>query len=279
MRNLRGLMALISISTALMGCKQQAPEPPIWEQVKISDLASDKSKNSDKPALNALNIEVHVYCVPATNLEKLKDLWELLRLRGPRYRNQQAFKENGFRVARARITVWDTLAAALTRVQAQKERTVSFLLSPGYDSDLPLVRLDTARDISFTGMEGSVQRIRIGPGSIAWRLRVEKSPSGLQETRLTAYPVFKLAGIRPMLHETRLADASQIAFMCAAFNVRMGFGDLIVLGPEASLGDGSTLGGQFFGIPHQLFLGLDPQEPVKTCPAVRLFVLTCSGTR
>ena len=195
MQNSRGLKTLVCMSAVLVGCQQQTPEPPIWEQVKISDLASDQSPEGDKTKLHALNLQVHVYCVPENNVEKMKDVWGMFRLRGPRYKNPEAFRENGFRVARGRITVWDTLALALARVQAQKERTVSFLLSPGFDSDLPLVNLSTARDISFTGVEEPKQRLRIGPGTLAWRLRVEEVGANLGQARLTAYPVFKLAGM------------------------------------------------------------------------------------
>jgi len=279
MRNVHCLPALVCIMTAFMGCKQQAQEPPIWDQVKIGDLASAESPNQDMPVLDALKIDVHVYSVPAHNVEKLKDLWEPLRLKGLRYTNREAFRANGFRVARARITVWDTLTRALSRIQAQKVRTVSFMLSQEDDNDLPLVGLHKPRDIAFTGLDGSEERILIGPGIIAWRLRVDRIPSNPKESKLTAYPVFKLAGIKPMRYQTRLAESSQIAFLTAAFSVRMGYGDLIVLGPEMSCGDASTLGGTFFGIPNYVFLGLDKNEPVKSCPAVRVFVLTCSGTR
>ena len=116
MRKLSGLKALLCMSTVLGGCQQPAPEPPIWEQVKIRDLASDQAQEEDKGKLHALNIQVHVYCIPASNVEKMKDVWELFRLRGPRYENPEAFRENGFRVARGRITVWDSLALALARV-------------------------------------------------------------------------------------------------------------------------------------------------------------------
>ena len=262
-----------------MGCKQQAQEPPIWDQVKIGDLASAKSPNEGMPVLNALKIDVHVYSVPAHNIKQLKDLWEPLRLKGLRYTNQEAFRANGFRVARARITVWGTLAYALARIQAQKVRTISFMLSQDEDNDLPLAGLHRPQDIAFTGLDGSEERILIGPGIIAWRLRVEKNASSPKESNLTAYPVFKLAGVKPMRYQTRLTEASQIAFLTAAFSVRMGYGDLIVLGPEESCGDASTLGGKFFGIPNYVFLGLDKSEPVKSCPAVRVFVLTCSGTQ
>jgi hypothetical protein len=260
-----------------MGCKRQAQEPPIWDQVKIGDLASAESPKQGVPVLNALKIDVHAYSVPAHNIKQLKDLWEPLRLKGLRYTDQQAFHANGFRAARARITVWDTLARALARIQAQKMRTISFILSQDDDNDLALTGLHRPQDVVFTGLDGSEERILIGPGIIAWRLRVEKIPSNPKESKLTAYPVFKLAGVKPMAYQTDLTKSSQIAFLTAAFSVRMGYGDLIVLGPEESLGDASTLGGQFFGIPNYVFLGLNKNEPVKSCPAVRVFVLTCSG--
>lgn len=279
MRTLNCTLALICLTTAFMGCKRQAQEPPIWDQVKIGDLASAKSRNGGMPVLDALKIDVHVYSVPAHNVKQLKDLWEPLRLKGLRYQNQQAFSDNGFRVARARITVWDTLGHALARIQAQKVRTVSFMLSQDEDNDLPLAGLHRPQDIRFTGLDGSEERILIGPGIIAWRLRVEKTASVVKESKLTAYPVFKRAGVKPMRYQARLTESSQIAFRAAAFSVRMGYGDLIVLGPEESWGDASTLSGKFFGIPNYMFLGLDKNEPVKSCPAVRVFVLTCSGTQ
>jgi hypothetical protein len=277
MRNLNCTLVLLCLSTAFLGCKRPAQEPPIWEQVKIGDLASAQSPKQDMPVLNALKIDVHVYSVPAHNIEQLRDLWEPLQLKGMRYTDQQAFRDNGFRTARARITVWDTLAQALARIQAQKVRTISFMLSQDEDNDLPLAGLHRPQDITFTGLDGSEERILIGPGIIAWRLKVERIPSNPKESKFTAYPVFKLAGVKPMRYQTRLIESSQIAFLTAAFSVRMGYGDLIVLGPEESLGDASTLGGKFFGIPNYVFLGLNKNEPVKSCPAVRVFVLTCSG--
>lgn len=277
MRNSHCLLALAYIMTVFAGCKQPVQEPPIWDKVKIGDLAPGPSADRGVSEFNALNIEIHVYSIPVQNLKKTRDLWEPLRLKGLRYENQQAFEANGFRAARARITAWDTLVSALSRVQAQKLRTVSFLLSQGYENDLPLANLSARQDVTFTGIDETARRILIGPGTIAWRLRVERVRASPKESRLTAYPVFKLAGVSPMPYQTSLTESSQIAFLSAAFTVRMGYGDLIVLGPRESLGAASSLGGLFFGIPNHLFLGLDKNEPVKSCPAVRVFVLTCSG--
>jgi len=261
------------------GCKQQAPEPPIWEQVKIGELAQTPSPDQGAPTLNALNIEVHVYHIPAQNIKQLEGLWEPLRLKGLRYKNQEAFGANGFRVARGRITVWDILVGTLARVQARKARTISFLLSPGHDSHLPLASLSRAQDVAFTGIEGTAQSILIGPGTINWRFRIEEDSANPGLPKLTAYPVFQRAGIKAIRYRADLAGLSQIAFLSTAFSVRMGYGDLIVLGPQESLGDASSLGRLFFGIPRDLFLGLDKSEPVKVCPAVRVFVLTCSGMK
>lgn len=279
MRNLHCRLALVCIVILCPGCKQQAPEPPIWEQVKIGDLAQKPPSDQGAPALNALNLEVHQYNIPAENIKQLEALWEPLRLRGLRYQNREAFRANGFRAARGRITVWDMLVSTLAQVKARKARTVSFLLSPGHDSDLPLLNLGRGQDVAFSDIEGNAQNILIGPGTITWRLRIEEDSVNPALPKLTAYPVFQRAGIKSMRYHTGLKDSRQIAFLSAGFSVRMGYGDLIALGPDGPVDDASSLKGLFFGIPQALFLGLNRTEPVKTCPAVRVFVLTCSGMK
>ena len=81
----------------------------------------------------------------------------------------------------------------------------------------------------------------------------------------------------------QLADrmkAREKQFNSAAFGVRMSPGDLVVLGPSMYINDDTMLPGLFFSNPQGgPFPDADKARLPQSGPAVRVFVIICTGVR
>ena len=75
-----------------------------------------------------------------------------------------------------------------------------------------------------------------------------------------------------------MARFHEFDFSSAGFGLKMSPGDFVVLGPDKYISDRSTLGGLFFSKPEgSLFFDKTKRKMPKHKPAVRVFVLVCTG--
>ncbi len=74
------------------------------------------------------------------------------------------------------------------------------------------------------------------------------------------------------------AKAGEFPFTSVGFGLKMGPGDLVVLGPEKYIDHQITLGGLFFSRPQgSLFFSRTERKPPERKPAVRIFLLLCTS--
>ncbi len=261
------------------GCRSQPKEPPIWEKVKIGDLAStEKPDASSAKRTPTVNLEITLYEIPASNLALLHELWKPLTKKGLRFKNHHAFQSNGYRIARGQFQSLGWIATQLQQANAQKIQNVSLLLNDGQENDLPIKPVPATQRLTFTAMNGSAQTITLNPGILSLRFHVDRNPANPFVTEMAAYPFLKIPTSEAVKSLTRKIKDRQISFMCAAFSTHLTPGDVMVLGPQDYYGDNSTLGGLFFGNPSgRLFTPLSRKERPKREPSVKILVILCTN--
>lgn len=269
---------LSCLGLAMVGCNGSVRGEPEPEQIKISDIAPLRSDN--QPAIDWLNtatFDVYIFEIPAENVSKLNDAWQMLYLKPLLFTNYKVFRANSFIVRTSGMQMWQRMNDLLRAAGGQKIVTVSLLLPDGQTNDLTITELNSKQNISFIAEDGSEQGATIGPGNLVLRIKAEKIPQDTGVCKLIAYPVFTIP-IRSSIPElVARAKLREFVFSSAAFGLKMGPGDFVVLAPKKYISDKSTLGGLFFSKPEgSLFFS--PADPRKSelKPAVRIFLLVCS---
>lgn len=266
------------LGLCLVGCDKPEETKPLWEQVKIGDIApSGDGKRSMAQMLKTINFGVHIFEIPAENVDALDDVWYTLPTGPLRFNNHDVFRDNSFSVRFGRVRMWNRIQNMLYAANGQKIVTVSLLLSDGQHNDLIVRGLDTEQTVFYTAVTGSKERASVGPGVIALRMKAEKIPGSRNLCTLIAYPVFSLPATSAVPQLSDRAKRREFLFPCAAFGLKMGPGDFVVLGPEEYISDQTALAGLFFSKPEgSLFFSTTERKPPEIRPAVRIFLLLCT---
>jgi hypothetical protein len=277
-----GLVFCVLLSFCLIGCAGPEEEP-VWEKVKIGDLAPyHGGKPPQARLLETINFDVHIFEIPAENIDKLDDIWSGLRTnyrRPMRFDNPHAFSANSFSVCFGQIPMWNRVGDLLLAAGGQKITEVSLLLADGGAETIAITGLDGPRTIFFTSRRGSREGANVGPGILALRIKAEKIPGLKGACNVNACPIFsppKLSSSIPQL--TARAKLREFPFSSAAFGLRMSPGDFVFLGPKKYISDQTTLGGLFFSNPEgSLFFSATERKGPERKPAIRIFLLVCTG--
>ncbi|MBA7698060.1 hypothetical protein ES703_106734 [subsurface metagenome] len=278
-----GFVSCVLLSFCLIGCTGPEEEEPVWEKVKIGDLAPYRSgKPPQAQLLKTINFDVDIFEIPAENISKLDDICSGLRAkyrRPMRFDNPHAFSANSFSVCFGQIPMWNRVGDLLLAAGGQKITKASLLLADGQAESIVVAGLDSPRTVFFTSTSGSREGANVGPGILGLRIKAEKIPGLRGVCNVNACPVFSppiLSGSIPQL--TARAKLREFPFTSAAFGLRMSPGDFVFLGPEKYFGDQTTLGGLFFSKPEgSLFFSATERKGPEHKPAVRIFLLVCTG--
>ncbi len=145
---------------------------------------------------------------------------------------------------------------------------------------IAVARIDSPRTIFFTSTYGSREGANVGSGILTLRIKTKKIPALRGVCDFTAYPVYSPSMIKssiPLLDAR--AQRREFSFSSAAFGLRMGPGDFILLGPKEYVSDQTALGGLFFSNPKgSFFFSETERTPLERKPAVRIFLLVCTRT-
>ncbi|UCG55948.1 MAG: hypothetical protein JSU70_13875 [Phycisphaerales bacterium] len=261
-----------------MGCRAREESPPIWEQVKLGDIAPVQGdQQSGIAALKTISFDIHAFEIPEENLEELDNVWRTLAPEPLRYNNYRAFRANSFAVRFGQVQMWGQIRDALLAAGGHKVMTASLLLTGEQANDFAVTGLSSRRGIYYVAGDDMRHKVNIGPGAIALRLRAEEVPGLRGLCELVVYPVFTLGGTSPIPQLQARAKSREFQFASAAFGLKMARGDLVVLGPKKYANDESTLGGLVFFKPEgSLFFSEAERKPPKLKPALRVFVLVCT---
>jgi hypothetical protein len=263
------------------GCPPQPPtEKPTAESIKIGDIAPKAGAARKPQFLTTAAIDVHTFDLPAENVGKLDDLWEILSTKSIWMTSYNAFRQNSFRVRSGRIEAWQRIADLLTKAGAQRIGTSTLMVNDTDPTDWSIMSSPSPGTISFADESLLRQEVNLGAGRLVLRLRTEPIPGVRGVRRLIAYPAHSLpvsSGIPELQAQIK---QNEFTFSAAAFAAQMGPGDLLVLAPTEYTGERLTLGGLFFNKPEPVtFIDATTRQFVKQGPAVRILVLVCMGIK
>lgn len=261
------------------GCKIPEKNKPIWEQVKISDIApSDSNKQTGPKFLNTINFDVHIFEIPAENINKLDDIWKILYSQPLRFRDYKAFQANSFVVRFGQTPELNQMLDLLHAADGQKVITVKLLSADSQANDVIATRLNSQQDVLYVSRDGLTDKANVGPGLLCLRVRAQKTPGSRDMCSIIAEPAFSLLTSSPIPALAKRARRHEFIFAPLAFGLKMSPGDFILLGPERYISDQSTLGGLFFSEPKEsLFFDETTLKLPEPKPAVRILILVCTG--
>jgi hypothetical protein len=170
------ILILLFSALFLTGCDKNKEEKPIWEQVKIGDIAPTDNSQSDTKSLQTINLDVYIFEMPDENVSKLKRIWRMLYSRPLRFANPEVFNANLFCVRSGQVKIWKQVRDMLVLLDAQKTVTISVMLISGQTSDITVTGLNESQSVSYIFTDGSKHKATIGPGVVVLRLKAEKIP-------------------------------------------------------------------------------------------------------
>ncbi|MCP4263761.1 MAG: hypothetical protein GY774_40570 [Planctomycetes bacterium] len=264
----------------LTGCPPPEEEP-IWKNLKIGDLAPHRDEKKQTSRLvESTNFNLHIFEMPSDNIDKLDDIRKTLFTKNLRYQSAHSFRENSFSVQFGQIRMWKTLFASLDAAGAKQINNVSLMLADDVPETIAVTRIGSPQTIFFTSTYGSKEGANVGLGILALRIKTQKIPALRGVCSFSAYPVYyppMMKSSIPLLNaRTQLRE---FPFSTAAFGLRMGPGDFILLSPKEYVSDRTALGGLFFSNPEgTLFYGKTERTALERKPSVRLFLLVCTRT-
>lgn len=257
-------MVFSCAAVLLTSCNAPEKDEPIWEQVKLGDLApSSDAKHPPGQLLKTINLNIYVFEMPAENINALNDVWQELYTKPLQFNNYDAFCANSFLVGFGQIQMWNKIANILRNAGGKKIETVSLLLPDGETNDFTIARLDKEQTIFYISSTGSMEGTTVGPGRLALRIKVERIPGSRGVCQVSAQPVFPSPITSPIPQLAARAKSAEFLFTSAGFSLKMSPGDFVLLGPEKYIGHQITLGSLFFSRPGRR-------------PVVRIFLLFCT---
>jgi len=268
------IAALGWASLILAGCNEAASKP-MWDNVKIGDLAPAKPGPGEQQIKTA-NIDVHIYEVPAGNVGKLEDLWESVYTRAVRFYSYQAFAGNLFRAGFGKRFGWSGTEDLLRAAGGKRMAKIALLLPDGQPQDVTVTGLGRPEELSYIDADLSREKAVIGPGVMSLRVTAQKVAGERGVCEVIGCPVFSVPMTSPIEPLAGRARQQEVKFTGAGFGLKMSPDDFVVLGPQKYLSERVTLPGLFFSnLDGTVFLskGRPPERKIS----VRVFVLVCTG--
>lgn len=274
---LYSVFCLLFFSFCLVGCTNHEPEPPIWEQVKIGDLAPyDTGKTKQAELLKMTKLDVHIFEIPAENIAELDKIRKKLFIRPLQLKDYKAFNANSFMVRFGQVDLWRQTNDWLLGVEGRNIANVSLMLADGQAQTVAIAGLDRPQTIFYTATNGSRQGANVGPGIFGLRIKAEKIPGSRGVCDLVGYPVFSPPTESTIPQLDARGKLREFPFTSAAFGLKMSPGDFVFLAPKEYVSDQTVLGGLFFSNPRGgLFFSKTKSPEYKS--AVRIFLLVCTG--
>jgi hypothetical protein len=262
---------------SLSGCAKPEPEQPIWESVKIGDLApSDAGKKRQEQLLKITKLDVHIFEIPADNINEIDKIRKRLFVRPLQLKDYEAFNANSFMVRFGQVELWQQINDLLLGADGRNISNVSLMLADGEAQTIAITGLDRPQSIYYTSVNGSTEAANVGPGIFGLRINADKIPGSRGVCNLAAYPVFSPPSDSAIPQLKSLGKLREFNFTCAAFGLKMSPGDFVLLAPNEYISDQTALGGLFFSNPQGgLFFSKTKAPEYK--PAVRIFLLVCTG--
>ena len=273
-----GLCLLCSMCFCLCGCAGPKDDPPIWETVKISELApyqGDKPGPSQK--VKTINLDVHIFEIPAEHIDKVDAIRKKLYIRPLRLRDYGAFHANSFWIRFGQRRMWNEVYDMLRVAEGKRITRISLMLPDAWPETVAITGSDRPQSIFYTAINGSKEAANVGPGILGLRIQAKTIPTSPGVCSVTAYPVFSPPVKSTIPELDAQVKRREFPFTVAAFGLNMRPGQFIVLAPTEYVKDQTALGGLFFSNPQgSLFFREGQSSPPELKPTVRVFLLLCT---
>ena len=271
------VFSLLFSTFFLIGCAESGSEPPIWEKVKIGDLAPHEAgKTQQVELLKMTKLDVHIFEIPAENIDEMDKIRKRLFIRPLQLTDYEAFNANSFMVRFGQVDLWRQTNDWLLAAEGRNIANVSLMLADGQAQTVVIAGLDRPQTIFYTAANDSREGANVGPGVFGLRIKAEKIPGSRGVCDLVAYPVFSPPTESAIPQLDTIGKLREFPFTSAAFGLKMSPGDFVFLAPKEYVGDQTELGGLFFSNPRGgLFFSKTEAPEYK--PAVRIFLLVCTG--
>jgi hypothetical protein len=259
------IMVLICTAALFTSCKAPEKEKPVWEQVKLGDLATySDANNPGGRLLKTINLDIHIFEMPAEDVNVFNYVQTMLYTKPLQFNDYDAFKANSFSAGFGQIEMWNTIANVLLAAGCKHVETVALLLPDGETSDFTIAKLNKEQTVFYTSSAGSLEGATVGPGKLALRIKVEKIPGERGVCKVDVLPVFTSPTTSPIPQLAAQAKSNEFLFTPAGFCLKMSPADFVLLGPEKYISHKITLGSLFFSRPGRK-------------PSVEMFLLVCTG--
>lgn len=274
---LYSVFCILGSAFFLSGCAKPKPEMPIWETVKIGDLAPQGTgKTQQVELLKMTRLDVHIFEIPADNISELDKIRKRLFVRPLQLKDYEAFSANSFMVRFGQVDIWKQTNDLLLETEGRNISKISLMLADGQAQTIIITGLDRPQTIFYTSAKGSREGANVGPGVFGLRVNADKIPGSRGVFNLVAYPVFSPPNESAIPQLKALGKLREFPFTSAAFGLKMSPGDFVFLAPKEYVSDQTSLGGLFFSNPrNSLFFSKTKAPEYK--PAVRIFLLVCTG--
>jgi len=257
------IMVLLCTAAMVTSCNGPEKEKPIWEQVKLSDVATPAEAKPGGRLLKTINIDINIFEMPAKDANALNVVWQMMYIKPLQFNDYDAFKANSFSIGFGQIQMWNTIANVLLNAGGKHMETVSLLLPDGETNDFTVAKLSKEQTVFYVSGGGSMEGATLGPGRLALRMKVEKIPGERGVCRFTAQPVFPSPITSPVPQLEARGKSAEFLFPSAGFELKMSPGDFVLLGPEKYIDNQITLGSLFFSKP-------------KPKPTVSMYLILCT---
>ncbi len=254
---------LIGLTIVLLaGCDGANKNQPIWEQVKITDLAlSNGPKPPSRQLLQTIDFTLYVFEVRAEEIVTLTDIWQTLHTSPFKFDDYQALQENLFLVGFGQLQTWDQIRDVLQAAGAKKVQTISLLLADGYADEITIADVDDQQALFYLS-NGSAGAVTIGPGKLVLRVRANKIPGSRGVCSTDIRPVFLSATRNFNANLSAKSRDNEYTFTSLGFRLKMSPGDFILIGPKRYITQQNTLASLFFSSP-------------KPKPFTRIYLFVC----
>ncbi len=261
------IVVLGCIGLSLAGCGAPEEDKPIWEDVKIRDIATPSQPDKpDSHLLETAKLEIYIFEIPAGNISALDDVWKILYKKPLQFNSSYALGANLFSVGFGRIQLWDKVGDLLRAADGKKINTVSMLLADRQPNNLDVAWLDKEQTVFHVSTEGPMEVTTLGPGKIALRIEAQKIPASRGVANISFQPMF-LSPLRtsPISQlRARGEQTGDFVFTSTGFKLKMSPGDFLFLGPKEYVSRQATLGSLFFSRP-------------KRKPVIITYLVLCAG--
>lgn len=257
------IIAVSGTILTVLGCGGQAGDKPVYEQVKIYDLAPSPSAPTQPQQQGLIELDTHIFELSAENLPLLEELWNSVLSDSPlKYRNAEAFKASGFVAAAGSLNMWNEIGQVLKAAESRKAGTVSLLLFKNQSDYVSVAGVEDERTFFYAEADGKVAGSSLSNGLAAFRVKVQGIPGTRGAVRMSLQPVFRcpVAGRTGKL-ATR-TSYEDIVFDSIGLEMQISPGQFILLGSREYDGGQMSLSRLFFS--HS-----------KPRPIARIYLVLC----